>query len=165
MTTINNLKTLYKSDLQYLYDAEKTMLNLLDGLEASASSSELRSLIYAQKSRNENHINRLEYISGDLSGNDRKVGKGMQGLHDEITDLIEKREGLDDTVLDAALISALQRIQHYEIASYGTLKTYAEMIDEDEAATVLGEILEEKKDTDETLTKIAMESVNPEALN
>lgn len=165
MTTINNLKTLYKSDLQYLYDAEKTMLNLMDGLEASASSSELRSLIHAQKSRNENHINRLEYISGDLSGNDRKVGKGMQGLHDEITDLIEKREGLDDAVLDAALISALQRIEHYGIASYGTLKTYAEMIDEDEAASVLGEILEEKKDTDETLTKIAMESVNPEALN
>jgi ferritin-like metal-binding protein YciE len=77
--------------------------------------------------------------------------------------LIVKSDGFDDSVFDAALISALQRIQHYEIASYGTLRTYADILDKKSAAEVFQRILDEEKETDTSFTEIAMHSVNREA--
>lgn len=88
----------------------------------------------------------------------------MEGLQQELKDLTEKSSDLSDAVLDAALISALQRVQHYEIASYGTLKAYAEILAKKHAAEAFQEIQEEEKRMDISLTDVAMKSVNYEAL-
>lgn len=164
---IENLEQLFKNDLKYMYDAEKQLANIMPVLLETANSSELKTLINKHVDDNQNHIRHIENIAQendvDVKG-ESKVSKGMEGLQQELKDLTEKSSDLSDAVLDAALISALQRVQHYEIASYGTLKAYAEILAKKHAAEAFQEIQEEEKRMDISLTDVAMKSVNYEAL-
>jgi ferritin-like metal-binding protein YciE len=163
---IENLEQLFNNDLIYMYDAEKQLANIMPKVFEKTTSGELKTFLNSHIEDNKNHIMRIKSVSEDVGVNidsDGKVSKGMKGLNEELNDLIDKSNGLDDAVLDAALISALQRIQHYEIASYGTLRTYAEILNKQSAATVFQQILDEEKTADSSLTDVAMRSVNSKA--
>ena len=163
---IENLEQLFNSDIRYMYDAERQLANIMPKVVEKTNSQELRELIYKHIDDNRNHVSRIEsvseYIDLNIDG-EGKTSKGMEGLHEELNDLIVKSDGFEDSVFDAALISALQRIQHYEIASYGTLRTYANILDKKSAAEVFQQILNEEKKTDSSLTEIAVRTVNREA--
>lgn len=163
---IRNLEQLFNSDLVYMHDAERQLAEIMPKVLEKTTSGELKTVLNSHIEDNRNHIMRIKSISEDVGVNidsEGKVSKGMEGLHEELNDLIDKSNGLDDAVLDAALISALQRIQHYEIASYGTLRTYAEILNNKSAAEVFQRILDEQKTTDSSLTEVAMRTVNREA--
>jgi ferritin-like metal-binding protein YciE len=163
---IENLEQLFNNDLIYMYDAERQLANIMPKVLEKTSSGELKSIINSHIAENRNHITRIKSVSEDVGVNidsEGKVSKGMEGLHEELNDLIDKSKGLDKAVLDAAFISALQRIQHYEIASYGTLRTYAEILNKKSAAQVFQQILDEEKTADSSLTDIAMRTVNSKA--
>jgi len=163
---IENLEQLFNSDIRYMYDAERQLANIMPRVIEKTNSQELRELINKHIDDNRNHIGRIESVSEHIDlkiDGEGKASKGMEGLHDELNDLIVKSDGLDETVFDAALVSALQRVKHYEIASYGTLRTYANILDKQPAAEAFQEILDEEKKMDLALTEIAVNTVNRKA--
>jgi len=144
----------------------RQLANIMPKVLEKTTSAELKSMINSHIEENRNHILRIKSVSENVGVNidsEGKVSKGMEGLHEELNDLIVKSDGFDDIVFDAALISALQRIQHYEIASYGTLRTYADILDKKSAAEVFQQILDEEKTADSSLTDIALRTVNSKA--
>lgn len=163
---VSNLEELFKSDLKYMYDAEKQLSDIMPDILPTVRSSELKDLLQKHVEENKTQMTRLENISQDLGVNldtESHVSEGMEGLQKELKDLINKSSGLEGAVLDAALIAALQRIQHYEIASYGTLRTYADLLGNKDASSTFQDILDEESEMDQTLTDIALHSVNPGA--
>jgi ferritin-like metal-binding protein YciE len=157
----NGLKELYIDELGDLYDAENQLVKALPKMARAAASEELRSRLEEHLEQTQEHVQRLEQIFNQLEEKPSgKKCKGMQGLVTEGKELME--EDLEGALMDAALISAAQRVEHYEIAAYGTVRTYANILGEEEAAKLLGETLEEEKETDQKLTEIA-EAINFEA--
>ena len=128
----------------------------------AATSEDLRSGFEAHLEQTRGHIQRLEQIFKALGEKPTgKKCKGMEGLIAEGQEMMG--EDFEDDVMDAALISAAQRVEHYEIAAYGTVRTYAELLGEDEAAQLLEQTLEEEKETDQKLTDLASE-INVKAM-
>jgi len=158
----NSLQQLYVEQLKDLYNAENQLVKALPKMAKAAKSEELREGFEQHLQQTKGHVQRLEQIFGamDESPKGRKCA-GMQGLVQEGEEVIE--ENTDDA-LDAGLIAAAQRVEHYEIAGYGSVRTFAELLGESEAVNLLQQTLDEEKETDEKLTEIAKE-VNSEAMS
>jgi ferritin-like metal-binding protein YciE len=158
----NQLRELYVEELRDLYSAEKQLVKALPKMAKAATSSDLRSGFEEHLEQTKGHLARLEQIFDSLDESPNgKTCKGMEGLIKEGSEMIE--EDPEEEQLDAGLISAAQRVEHYEIAGYGCVRTYAQLLGDDEAVSLLEETLKEEKETDAKLTQLA-ENINVEAL-
>src|SRR5580704_4203501 len=158
---MNRLKHLYIEELKDLYSAETQMVKALPKMANAASSEDLRAGFEEHLGQTKEHVARLEKIFKALGESPKgKKCKGMEGLIKEGAEMIEEDPAPEE--LDAGLISAAQRVEHYEIAGYGCVSTYAKLLGEDQAASLLRETLEEEKKTDSKLTELAG-SINLEA--
>jgi ferritin-like metal-binding protein YciE len=157
----SRLKHLYVKQLQDLYSAETQLVEALPKMAEAATSPELKAGFQSHLEQTRGHVTRLEKIFGVLGEDPNgEECKGMEGLIKEGSDMIH--EDVVPEEKDAGLIAAAQRVEHYEIAGYGTVATYAELLDEEQAQGLLEETLEEEKETDERLTELA-EAINVDA--
>ena len=157
----NALMELYVDELKDLYDAESRLVKALPKVAKSATSEKLRSAVEEHLEQTKGHVDRLKEIFDNLG--EKATGKkcaGMMGILKEGEELMD--EDFEGEVMDAALISAAQRVEHYEIAAYGCVRTWAELLGENEASSLLEKTLEEEKETDEKLTQLA-EEINVQA--
>ena len=158
---INSLRELYVEQLRDLYDAENQLVKALPKMAKGASSDELRKGIEEHLEQTRTHVERLEQIFEQLGEKPKgKKCKAMQGLIEEGQETLD--EDMEEDTKDAAIIAAAQRVEHYEISGYGTARTYANLLEENEAAQLLEQTLEEEKETDQKLTELA-EEINVEA--
>ena len=159
---METLQELYVEELQDVYDAEKQLVKALPKMAKNANNEELKAAFEQHLEQTEEHVSRLERVFEELGEKPKgKKCKAMQGLLEEGKEMME--EDASEEVRDAAMIAAAQKVEHYEIATYGTLRTYAEMLGFDDQADLLQETLDEEKDTDENLTELAVSCVNLEA--
>ena len=157
------LKELYIDELKDIYNAENQLVKALPKMAKAANSEELRTGFEEHLEQTRGHVQRLEQIFKELGEKPTgKKCKGMEGLVAEGQEMMS--EDFEDDVMDAALISAAQRVEHYEIAAYGTVRTYAELLGEDTAVQLLEQTLEEEKETDQKLTDMASE-INVRAMD
>jgi ferritin-like metal-binding protein YciE len=157
----NGLKKLYVDELKDLYSAENQMVKALPKLAKAATSDDLRAGFEEHLEQTKEHVQRLEQIFSSLDESPKgKKCAGMQGLVAEGGEVM--KEDFEGAVMDAALIGAAQRVEHYEIAAYGTVLEFAELLGESEHASLLKQTLKEEKATDEKLTELAKE-INPQA--
>ena len=157
----NRLRHLYVEELKDLYSAENQLLKALPKMAKASASVDLREGFEQHLEQTKEHVARLEKIFKALGENPTgKKCKGMEGLIKEGGEMIE--EDLPPEELDAGLISAAQRVEHYEIAGYGCVATYANLLGEGEAESLLRQTLDEEKETDKKLTQLA-EHINLEA--
>ena len=155
------LKELYIDELKDLYNAESQLVKALPKMAKAASSEELRQGFEEHLEQTKGHVQRLEKIFQAWGESPKgKKCKGMEGLIEEGSEVME--EDYEGSVLDAALIGAAQRVEHYEIAGYGTVRSMAETLGESDHVSLLEETLEEEKATDEKLTELA-EQINAQA--
>lgn len=151
---MKNLEDLFKHELQDLYSAETQLIDALPKMAEKASNSELKNGFKTHLEETKKQKQRLEEVSKELDFELKgKTCKAMQGLIREGEEIM--KEDAEKEVMDAALIAAAQRIEHYEIAGYGTVCTYAEKLGYNDIKKKLGETLEEEKKTDEKLNKVA----------
>jgi ferritin-like metal-binding protein YciE len=159
---INTLRDLYVEQLQDLYSAETQLVKALPKMAKAASNPQLKQAFEKHLTQTETHVQRLDQIFEQLG---KKPGghtcKGMAGLITEGEEMI-KMKG-DEAAVDAGLIAAAQRVEHYEIAGYGCVQTYAAQLGETQAATLLQQTLDEEGTTDKLLTKLAEGVINIEA--
>ena len=159
---LEHLMDLYVDELKDVYNAEKQILKALPKMAKKAEHPELRAAFEDHLAVTEEQVTRLETIFDDLGLPARgKKCKGMEGLLEEGQEMME--EDADPDVLDAAMISSAQRVEHYEIAAYGTLRTYARQLGLSEHAKLLQRTLDEEGETDKLLTRIAESRVNRDA--
>ena len=160
---LESLKDLYLEQLKDLYSAETQLVDALPKMAEAANAADLRQAFNDHLRQTEEHVRRLERIFQDLQaspkGNDCE---GMEGLVKEGKEML-KMKG-DPSVLDAGLIAAAQRVEHYEIAGYGTVCSFAEQLGKSEHASLLKRTLQEEKETDLRLTALAESHVNQEAV-
>ena len=158
----SNLKKLYVAELKDLYSAENQLVKALPKMAEAATSDDLRLGFQAHLKQTQEHVSRLERIFKEMGESSKgKKCKGMDGLIEEGKEMIE--EGLEPEELNAGLISAAQRVEHYEIAGYGCARTYAKLLGQTSAVALLEKTLTEEKETDVKLTQLA-EQINVEAL-
>ena len=156
---LDSLQTLYVEELRDLYDAENQLLKALPQMAHSASAPELKQAFEDHFEDTKGHLERLEEIFDKLSTKPAgKTCQGMKGLIAESSEILSQAG--DKSVLDAGIIAVGQKVEHYEIASYGTLHAFARMLGEEDAAELLQETLEEERYTDQRLTELAEEIVN-----
>lgn len=154
---MSGLRDTLVEELKDIYDAEKQLLKALPKMAKAAENEELKEAFETHQDETQTQIERLEKVFEVLGETAKgKKCKAMQGLIEEGQDLIKEDEG------DAALICAAQKIEHYEIASYGSLRAWADLLDEAEASDLFQETLDEEKATDEKLTEIAETAANPD---
>ena len=154
----DNLQELFVEELRDVYDAEKQLTKALPKMAKAAESDALRVAFEEHLDITRMQVNRLEEVFKSLGLTARgKTCDGMKGLIEEGSSHIEE---LDGATLDAALIGAAQKVEHYEIATYGTLAKWADLLGHQDAKDLLGQTLEEEKEADETLTGIAGQ-INP----
>jgi ferritin-like metal-binding protein YciE len=159
---MESMQDLYLHELKDIYNAEKQILQALPKMAKKANHQELRQAFEEHRVVTEEQVRRLETIFSDLGQSPSgKKCKGMEGLIEEGEELLE--EDADPDVRDAALIGAAQRVEHYEIAAYGTARTYAQQLGFDKHADLLQRTLDEEGETDKRLTKLAEGRVNREA--
>jgi ferritin-like metal-binding protein YciE len=159
----NTLHELYVSELRDLYNAENQLIKALPKMAEAVSSPSLRTALEEHLSVTEEHKRRLEQIFQDLDETPKgRKCKAMQGLVDEGEDAINM--GGDPAVHDAAIIAAAQRVEHYEMAGYGTVRTFAQLLGYDEAVNLLQMTLDEEGQADKTLTEIAESEINQKAV-
>ena len=156
---LNTLKDLYFHELKDLFNAEQQIVKALPKMRKAAASKELAAGFEEHLAQTKEHVQRLEQI---LSSHEQTTRgpkcKGMEGLLAEGAEMIEQEA--DDEVKDAGLIAAAQRVEHYEMAGYGTARTYAGLLDDQEGAKLLALTLEEEKQTDQKLSKLARSNIN-----
>jgi ferritin-like metal-binding protein YciE len=157
------LEKLFRDELADLYDAEQQILKALPKMIEAAQSTELKNALQQHRKVTEGQVKRLEQIFRADGKPPQKKCKGMAGLIAEGQEMME--EDFEGEVLDAAIIGAAQRVEHYEIAAYGTVRTFAQHLGRTEAVELLQETLDEEKEADELLTQIAESSVNVRAAN
>jgi ferritin-like metal-binding protein YciE len=159
---LNTLRDLYVEQLKDLYSAETQLVKALPKMEKAASHPELKQAFQRHLGETEQQVQRLEQVFQSLG---EKPGghtcKGMQGLIEEGQEMI-KMKG-DPAAVDAGLIAAAQRVEHYEIAGYGCVRTYAKQLGDTQSAKLLQQTLDEEGKTDEMLTKLAEQLINIEA--
>ena len=158
----NDLHELFLDELADLLSAEQQLTKALPKMAKAAESEDLREAFESHLEETEEHIARLEKVAEMLDEKlKRKTCAAMKGLLEEAQDLMKEQK--DSSALDAALIAAAQKVEHYEIASYGTVCTWAKQMGHLDAAEILGETLQEEEVTDEKLTQIAETSANLKA--
>lgn len=159
---LKTLKDLYIEELRDLYSAEKQILKALPKMAKAATSPQLKAAFTEHLEQTKGQVGRLETIFERLGKRPTgKTCKAMEGLVEEGEELIEEEP--EPHVLDAGLISAAQRVEHYEIAGYGSVRTYARLLGETEAVGLLQETLDEEGTTDKKLTDLAESLINVEA--
>lgn len=161
---LDTLKDLYIEELKDLYSAEKQIVKALPKLIKATKHPELKAAFKTHLSQTGEHARRLEQICKELGVSPRgKKCVGMEGLIEESSDLI--KEEPDEDVLDAGLISAAQHVEHYEMAGYGTVRTYARQLGFESQAQLLQKTLDEEGETDHLLTDLAESRINLDAEN
>ena len=156
-----NLNELFVEELKDIYDAEKQLTKALPKMAKAADSDQLRAAFEEHLEITRAHVSRCEEIFKLLGISARgKICEGMKGLIEAGAEAIEEMDG---STLDAALIASAQKVEHYEIATYGTLATFADVLDMQDAKDLLGQTLDEEKEADQKLTQIAEASINWEA--
>jgi ferritin-like metal-binding protein YciE len=159
---METLKDLYVEELKDLWSAEKQIIKGLEKMTKAANHPQLKEAFSRHQQMTEKHVERLERICADLEVSPRgKKCVGMEGLIEEAADLIKEKPEAD--VLDAGLIAAAQHVEHYEMAGYGCVRTYARQLGYEDQAELLQKTLDEEGDTDKLLTEIAETSINLEA--
>lgn len=157
----NRLKHLYVQELKDIYSAENQLIKALPKMAKAASDPDLKGGFEKHLEQTKEHVARLEQIFQGLGESPKgKKCKGMEGLITEGAEMIE--EDIPQDELDAGLISAAQRVEHYEIAAYGCVRTYAKLLGEEEAEGLLLQTENEEKETDQKLTDLA-ENINVQA--
>ena len=157
----NSLQELYVEQLQDLYNAEQQIIKALPKMIEETQSDELRKALNEHLQVTQTQAGRIETMLEELGKEvENEKCKGMEGVLKEGSELMKE---VGDAVRDAAIIAAAQRVEHYEIAGYGTVRTYATLLGYDEAASQLEQTLEEEKEADQTLSGLA-EKLNVEAL-
>jgi ferritin-like metal-binding protein YciE len=157
----NDLRELYIDELKDLYNAESQLVKALPKMAKAANSDELRTGFEEHLEQTKEQVQRLEQIFEMLGESPKgKKCKGMEGLIEEGSEMID--EDFDGSVKDAGLIGAAQRVEHYEIAGYGTVIAFAETLGEKEHVNLLEKTLQEEKETDEKLTELS-EQINSQA--
>ena len=155
------LKELYIDELKDLYNAENQLLKALPKMARAASSDELRQGFEEHLEQTQGHVERLEQIFESMEETPKgKKCMGMEGLVKEGGEVMD--EDFEGAVMDAALIGAAQRVEHYEIAAYGTVSEFAKILGEKEHVSLLEQTLQEEKETDEKLTTLS-EEINAQA--
>lgn len=161
--TESALNELFIDELKDIYWAEKHLVKALPKMAKAATSEKLRTAIQNHLSETENHVTRLEQAFNSIDEKAVAVKcEAMAGLLKEADEIVSETEKGSIT-RDAGIISAAQKVEHYEIASYGTLKTLASVLGYNEAAELLGETLKEEKNADNMLTQIAESGINQSA--
>lgn len=159
---LKNLEDLLLHELKDLYSAETQLVKALPKMAKAASHRELKDAFEEHLEQTKGHVERLDEIAEML---EKKLTghtcKAMKGLVEEGADLIA--EDAESSVRDAGLIGAAQRVEHYEIAGYGTARCLAEQLGHSEIAELLEQTLEEEKETDEDLSELATSAINAEA--
>jgi ferritin-like metal-binding protein YciE len=162
MTEFNSMDDLFLQQLEDLYDAEKRLTEALPKMAKAATSGELKRAFQSHLQETEGHVRRLEKIFGMISHEpERETCAAMKGLIKEGEDMIDAKG--DPSVRDAGLIAAAQRVEHYEMAGYGSVRAFAKQLGMSEAAQILQQTLDEEKSADQKLTNIAETSVNTQA--
>ena len=158
----NSLRELYVEELRDLYSAETQLVKALPKMAKGAADDQLRTAFEEHLRETSEHVSRLEQIFEQLG--EKATGKkcmGMEGLVKEGSEML-KDSDFEEQVKDAGIIGAAQRVEHYEIAAYGTVRAFAELLGEDEHVSLLQMTLDEEKQADEKLTKLARD-INPRA--
>ena len=160
---METLEKLYISELRDLYSAENQLLKALPKMAKGASSAELKEAFENHLAETETHVERLERIFKDLEENPKgKTCHGMKGLIEEGSEILEE-EG-EESVLDAGIIVAAQKVEHYEMAGYGSVRAFAQLLGQEEAAQLLQTTLDEESKANELLNQLAETTVNAEAV-
>jgi ferritin-like metal-binding protein YciE len=157
----DSLRQLYVDELRDLYNAETQLVKALPKMAKASSNPQLRRAFEEHLRQTSEQVSRLEQIFDMLE--EKPTGKkclGMEGLVKEGSETMH--EDYEDAIMDAAIIGAAQRVEHYEIAGYGTVRTFAELLGENEHVSLLEETLKEEKQADEKLTELS-EQINQEA--
>jgi ferritin-like metal-binding protein YciE len=158
----NELHELFLDELADIYNAEKQLTKALPRMAKAAQTPELRQAFETHLRETENQIKRLEQAAEALDESlKRKKCMAMEGLLAEGKEILEEQKG--SSALDAGLIAAAQKVEHYEIATYGTLCRWAELMGHTEALNLLKQNLAEEKSTDEKLTQVAERTANVQA--
>lgn len=158
----STLEDLYVDELKDLYSAENQLLKALPKMAKAANSPDLQAGFEEHLKQTEGHVQRIEKVFEGLDPSPKgKKCKAMEGLVEEGAEVI--KEEMTPEVKDAALIAAAQRVEHYEMAGYGTVRTYAELLGYSDAASLLQETLDEEGDTNKQLMKLA-KKLNPKAV-
>jgi len=148
--------------LQDLYDAEQRLVKALPKMATAAHNPELKAAFQQHHEQTLNHVKRLQSVFGALNKTaEAKTCEAMKGLIEEGQEMVNAKG--DEDVRDAALIAAAQRVEHYEIAAYGSARTFAQRLGNAQAVSLLQQTLDEEKDTDKKLTQIAERSINVKA--
>jgi ferritin-like metal-binding protein YciE len=159
---LNSLRDLYIDELKDLWSAEKQLVKALPKMAKAANDPELSKAFLTHLRQTEQQVKRLEQIFEELGESPRgKKCVGMEGLIEEGQELIKEKP--EPEVLDAGLISKAQHVEHYEIAGYGTVRTYAQLLGADRQAQLLQQTLDEEGEADKLLTQLAERSINLEA--
>jgi ferritin-like metal-binding protein YciE len=159
---MESLKDLYLEQLRDLYDAETQLIEALPKMAEAAHNSDLKNAFHQHLRQTREHVTRLERVFSSLGEKpEGQTCHGMKGLIKEGQEMI-KAKG-DPDVIDAGLIAAAQRVEHYEIAGYGTVRAYAETLGAEAAVSSLEKTLQEEEATDDKLTELAESHINVEA--
>jgi len=157
-----SLHDAFEEELKDILSAEKQLLKALPKMAKAATNEDLKAGFEEHLEQTKVHVERLEKVFEMLDKTPRaKKCKAMEGLIEEGSEIME--EDAAPEVMDAMLIGAAQKVEHYEIATYGTLVTWAKQLEMEDAASILHETLEEEKDTDMKLTELAETGINAEA--
>jgi ferritin-like metal-binding protein YciE len=160
---LETLKELYVNELRDLYNAENQLIKALPKMAKGASSDELKEAFEKHLEQTKGHVQRLEEVFQQLGEKTKgKTCQAMKGLIEEGSEVL-KADG-DDSVIDAAIIVAAQKVEHYEIAGYGSVRTFAQLLGQNKSAELLQQTLDEESEANELLNKLAEDIVNPEAL-
>jgi len=158
---LDNLKKLYVDQLQHLYSAERQIVEALPVMINKSRDPQLKQALETHLQETRGHVTRLEQILRNATGDvDTKKSKGIAALITEGEDMI--KDATDDSIRDAGIIGSAQKVEHYEMAAYGTVRTYAEILGFADQAQLLQKTLDEEKHADQVLTQIS-DSANTRA--
>jgi len=160
---LDTLQKLYTDELRDLYNAENQLLKALPKMAKAASSEELKEAFEKHLEQTKGHVKRLEQVFEELDEKPKgKTCRAMKGLIEEGSEILQQ-EG-EESILDAGIIVAAQKVEHYEIAGYGSVRTFAHLLGQNKAAELLQTTLDEESETNELLNRLAGSTINPEAL-
>src|SRR6266513_311144 len=160
---LDTLQKLYTDELRDLYNAENQLVKALPKMAKAASSEDLKDAFEKHLEQTKGHVKRLEQVFEALGEKPKgKTCRAMKGLIEEGSEIL-KEEG-EESILDAGIIVAAQKVEHYEIAGYGSARAFAHLLGQNKAAELLQATLDEESKTNEILNKLAESVVNPEAL-
>jgi ferritin-like metal-binding protein YciE len=160
---LDTLQKLYTDELRDLYNAENQLLKALPKMAKAASSEDLKDAFEKHLEQTKGHVKRLEQVFDAIGEKPKgKTCRAMKGLIEEGSEIL-KEDG-EESILDAGIIVAAQKVEHYEIASYGSVRTFAHLLGQNKAAELLQTTLDEESETNELLNRLAEGIVNPEAM-